>query len=315
MNLLRIFRRIIKWAIAVSLLVFVSLAGFYLYPVIPDPEPDFLPRKGQLIDSRMTREFVRHNAVFQDYTLTSDSGLSVEVNIRRPRNFTKPRPLVIILGGYGTGRRATELVDSEQDAVIVSLNYPYEGDRRMEGISLLFNIPHVQQALFDIAPATMLTLDYLLQQPYVDHQQVELAGVSLGAFVAAIPGAMDTRVTRVWLVQGAGDPKALFAYRLEKSIGSPWWRDKVAGLIALIGNVHHLTPERWVGRISPRPVIAVNSRQDVTFPPGTVKALHDAIKEPREIIWIEGEHVRPSRHNVVRQLTDIVLSRVDQGMN
>jgi len=253
MQLLRFVRRTTKWFLLIFLLGFLCLVAIYLYPVLPNPEPDFLPRKGNLVETRMTREFERYAADFQDVTLVSDSGLQVEINVRRPQHSTGPRPVVVILGGYGTGRTATELIDSEQDVVIVSLNYPYHGDRRMKGIPLLINIPHVQQALFDITPATMLTLDYLLQQPYVDHKQVELVGVSLGAFFVAMPGAMDTRFTRVWFVQGSGDPQTLFAYRLRKNIDSPWLRNQIAGLIALIGNVHHLTPERWVGRISPRP--------------------------------------------------------------
>lgn len=314
MKLLRILRQTIKWVFITALLGLIVLAGIFIFPVLSDPEPDFLPRKGNLIDTRVTREFVRYNAVFQDVTLVSDSGLQVEINVRRPQHGAGPWPVVVLLGGYGTGRTATELIDSEQDVVIVSLNYPYGGDRRRSGIPLLMNIPHVQQGELDVTPATMLTLDYLLQQPYVDAKRVELAGVSLGAFFVAIPGAIDTRFTRVWVVQGAGDPEALFAYRLEREIDSAWWRDKVAALIALIGNVHHLAPERWVGRISPRPVVVVNSRQDVTFPSATVKALHDAVREPREIIWIEGEHVKPSRHNVVRQLTDVMLARVKQGV-
>jgi len=315
MKLMRVLRRVIRWSIVVFLLGLFLMAGIYLYPVISDPEPEFLSRKGDLVDAHITREFLRYGAVFHDVTLTSDSGLQVDINVRYPQQGHGPWPVVVLLGGYGTGRTATQLIDSEQDVVMVSLNYPYGGDRRMQGIPLLLNIPHIQQALLDITPATLLALDYVLQQPFVNHKQVELAGVSLGAFVIAIPGTLDKRVTRVWLVQGAGDPQTLVAARLKKNIDSEWWRNKVAALIALIGNVHHLAPERWVGRISPRPVIAVNSRQDATFPPETVQVLHDAIREPREIIWIEGEHVKPSRHNVVRQLTEIMLTKVKQGVD
>ena len=315
MKPLRILWRTGKWAALVTLLGALILAGFYLYPVLQDPEPGFLLRKGELLGAQTTREWQQFENQFQELTLTSDSGLAVEVSIRRPIVMSSPRPLVLILGGYGTGRHATELIDTPQDAVIASLSYPYAGDRDMDGFGLMKNIPHIQQAMLDITPATLLTLDYLLQQDYVDKNQVELAGVSLGAFFIAIPGALDQRVQRVWFVQGAGDPQTLFAYRLQRSIESEWWRDQVASLIALLGNVHHLTPERWVGRISPRHVVAINSRQDVTFPSATVKVLHDAIKEPREIIWLEGEHIRPSRHSVVKQLTDVVLTHVKQGIH
>jgi len=312
MKPLRFFWRITKWTGLAFLLAVLILSGVYLYPVLSDPEPGFLARKGKISNIQATREWQQFGDRFQELTLTSDTGLQVEVSIRRSAHHSTPRPLVIILGGYGTGRHATELITTPQDVVIASLSYPYAGDRRMSGIGLLENIPHIQQAMLDITPAILLTLDYLLEQNYVDDRRVELAGVSLGAFFVAIPGALDKRIRRVWFVQGAGDPQSIFAYRLQKRIDSPWMRDQVAALIALVGNVHYLTPEHWVGRIAPRQVVAINSRQDTSFPAASVKALHDALQAPREIIWLEGEHVMPSRQNVVKQLTDLVLSRVKE---
>lgn len=314
MNLLRVFWQISKWTGLAILLCILILSAVYLYPVLPDPEPGFLARKGNIANIQTTREWQQFNNHFQELTLTSDSGLQVQISVRRPSPHSAPRPLVMILGGYGTGRHATELINTPQDVVIASLSYPYAGDKRMSGIGLLENIPHIQQAMLDITPAILLSLDYLLQQDYVDQRQVELAGVSLGAFFVAIPAALDQRIRRVWFVQGAGDPETIFDYRMMHRIESPWWRHQVAALIALIGNVHHLTPERWVSRIPPRQVVAINSRQDTTFPVSSVQALHDAIQMPCEIIWLEGEHVMPSRQNVVKQLTDIVLARVKQGI-
>ena len=314
MKPLRVFWKITKWSGLAILLGTLILSAVYLYPVLPDPEPGFLVRKGHIVNVQTTREWQQFDNHFQELTLASDSGLQVEISVRRPSRHSSPRPLVIILGGYGTGRHATELISTPQDVVIASLTYPYSGDKRMSGIGLLENIPHIQQAMLDITPAILLSLDYLYQQDYVDQQQVELAGVSLGAFFVAIPAALDKRIRRVWFVQGAGDPETIFDYRMVHRIESPWWRRQVASLIALLGNVHHLTPERWVSRIPPRQVVAINSRQDTTFPVSSVKALHDAIQTPREIIWLEGEHVMPSRQNVVKQLTDLVLARVKLGI-
>ncbi len=303
-------RRFLKWTVIIVLLPPVVIIGIYLYPVIRDPEPGFWLRKGELRTSKPTRQWQQGTEHYEELTLTSSSGLVVEITVRRPQQVSGPLPLLVLLGGYGTGRHAAELLTESYPVIVASLSYPYDGDRHMDGVDLLLNIPPMQQALLDITPAVLLTLDYLLTQPNVDATQVELVGVSLGALFVAIPGAIDTRFTRVWLVQGAGDPHAVFDDRLKKDIASPWWRDKVAGLIALLGNVHHLAPEHWVGRIAPRPVVAINSRGDVAFPPRSVAVLHAAMSEPREIIWLEGEHVRPSRQNVVQQLSELVISRI-----
>lgn len=300
-------QRFLKWTFFTVLLLPVVIIGIYLYPVILDPERGFWQRKGELISNTQTRRWQQGAESYEEITLTSSSGLVVEITVRRPQRISGPLPLMILLGGYGTGRHAAELVSESYPLVMASLSYPYGGDRRMEGVALLCNVPHMQQALLDITPAVLLTLDYLLIRADVDAKQVELVGVSLGAFFAAMPGAIDKRFTRVWFMQGAGDPQTLFDYRLEKDIASPWWRDKVA-------NVHHLAPEHWVGRIAPRPVVVVNSRGDVAFPLRSVTALHTALGEPHEIIWLEGEHVRPSRHGVVQQLSELIISRITQPL-
>jgi hypothetical protein len=305
-------RRFLKWVIITALLLPVVIAAVYLYPVIADPEPGFWQRKGELITSDVTRQWQHGAERYEEITLTSNSGLVVAITVRRPQQGSDRLPLMILLGGYGTGRHAAELLTESYPLVVASLSYPYGGDRNMQGVQLLRNIPHIQQAQLDITPAVLLTLDYLLTRPDVDAKHVELVGVSLGAFFVAMPGAVDTRFTRVWFMQGAADPQTIFNNRLEKDITSAWWRDKVAGLIALLLNVHHVAPEHWVGRIAPRPVVAVNSRGDQAFPLHSVTALHAAFGEPHEIIWIEGEHVRPSLPDVVQQLSELVIRRIAQ---
>ena len=282
----------------------------YLYPVIEDPVPGFSDRKGELIRSERTRQWQQGTARYEELTLTSSSGLVVMITVRRPQHTSGKLPLALLLGGYRTGRHSVELLTDSSPVIVASLSYPYSGDLRTQSVPFLWNIPAMQQALLDITPAVLLTLDYLLTQADVDAKQVEVVGVSLGAFFVAIPGALDTRFTRVWFVQGAGDPQALFDDRLKKKIASPWQRDKVAWLIALLTNMHHLAPEHWVGRISPRPIIAINSRADVAFPPHSVSVLHAAFGEPCEIIWLEGEHVLPSRQDVVKQLSELVIYRI-----
>ena len=307
----RIIRRLAGWILIPPLVLTALLFGYFVYPVLFDPEPDFIQTKGQLISVQTTREWQRDDARFSELTLQSNSGLQVEISIRRPLDAKQPLPLVLLLGGYGTGRHATELIKQPYNIIIASLNYPYKGDRRMQGIGLLKNIRHIQTAMRDITPAILLTLDYLLQQDDIDKQHVEMVGVSLVAFFAAIPAAMDERIHRLWLVQGAGNPRAIFDYRLKAGIESPWMRRQVAGLISLLGNVHHLTPERWVSRIPPRQVIVINSHSDPTYPPQAVSDLHEALRQPYKIIWQDGGHVKPSAAGIVKQLSDIVLSEIE----
>ena len=115
-----------------------------------------------------------------------------------------------------------------------------------------------------------------------------LVGVSLGAFLVATPGALDERFRRVWLVQGAGEPADVFAHKFHQSGHSRWFGRLLANTMAALIYSHYLKPERWVGRIAPRPVIVINTRHDETFPASSVAALHKALKMPSEVIWAEG---------------------------
>ncbi len=281
-----------------------------IWPVLGDPTDNFIQRKGSIDRVEVTRRWLTDDSRYQNLTLYSSSGLEVEVMIRRPINIDidTPRPLVVLLGGYETGRRAAQLVADPQGIVIASLSYPYRGDRDIDGIALLWNLDDIQQAILDTSPAVLLTLDYLVQQPYVKTDHMELVGVSFGAFFVSIPGAMDQRFSRVWLVQGAADPEAIYEYQLRDKISFEPWRVLLARMIAFVTGTEYIKPERWVGKISPRPVVVINSRNDISFPPACVAALHAALREPYKVEWLEGEHITPGRKEVLQQLSDRVLS-------
>lgn len=281
-----------------------------IWPVLGDPTDNFIQRKGSIDRVEVTRQWQTDDSRYQNLTLYSSSGLEVEVMIRRPINvdIDTPRPLVVLLGGYETGRRAAQLVADPQGIVIASLSYPYRGDRDIDGIALLWNLDDIQQAILDTSPAVLLTLDYLVQQPYIKTDHMELVGVSFGAFFVSIPGAMDQRFSRVWLVQGAADPAAIYEYQLRDKISFEPWRMLLARMIAFVTGTKYLKPERWVGKISPRPVVVINSRNDISFPPASVAALHTALREPYKVEWLEGEHITPGRKEVLQQLSDRVLS-------
>lgn len=300
------------WTSVFVVVVTTVLFAILILPVIPDPTTSFVTRKGEFRKAYITKEWIEKASRYYETTLTSTTGLRVDLTVRTPLDSASPRPLVMLLGGYRTGRHAAKLFSDTQGVVVAALSYPYQSNIRKDGFGLLLYLPKIQQALIDTTPAVLLALDYLVKQPYVAPSQVELVGVSLGAFFVSIPGALDQRIRRVWLIHGAGDPAAIFEYRLNEKIAYQPLRRLTAKLIAILSCSHHLKPERWVGQISPRPVIVVNARDDEAFPPSSVAVLHQSLYKPFEIIWTKGEHIRPSRNEVVQQLATLVLKRISQ---
>jgi dienelactone hydrolase len=236
--------------------------------------------------------------------------LTVDLTIRVPDGPGNPRPAVLILGGRGTGQGAARLGGNIGDVVVAALSYPFAGDPTVKGVRGVLRIPRIQRAVLDTVPAILLATDYLLEQPYVDAHRLELIGVSLGAFLVSPAGALDTRIRRVWIVHGAGNPAAVIDYSLQDRVGIRPLRRMVAAFLNVLAAGPYLAPERWVGRISPRPVIAINARDDRRLPRASVYALHAALRDPYEIVWVDGPHVQPNRPEVIETLSAQVLKRV-----
>jgi len=308
---LSLFRRSIRWSLGVIFLAFFLFQVYVFIPVIHSPVDGYETRKGLVKSANVTRSWMEGDSDYHEIDLISTSGLKVEITVRIPSGNTTALPVAILLGGVGTGRDGCRIIPRIKNAICVSLSYPYYGKKHLDTLGFLKNIRAIQQTVMDTPPAMMLTLDYVLSQPYSDTQQVELLGVSFGSYFVSIPAVYNQKVTRIWMAHGAAEP--------HKSMGHNYARDSkfkfLSNIIAYwagyaIG-AQYVDPEKWVGRVSPRPVIMINAENDKTFPHSSVAALHNAAKQPKEIIWTKGVHIAPSRTEVVEQLTNIVLSRIE----
>jgi len=247
----------------------------------------------------------------QDWSLVSTSGLEVELLVRRPANTAEPMPLVLLLGGLNTGKDAARLIEADRPVVVAALSYPTRLVKLRSGFGIFSDVAEARRAILDTPAAVLLALDHLVEEDYVDPSRIELVGVSLGAPFAVIAGALDPRIRRVWSIHGGGDPAAMIDKGLEEDIGFGPARWAVAGLAAQLAHTSSIAPERWVGRIAPRPFIMVNAEHDERIPKACVDALFNAAGEPRELIWDPGAHIDVDRDARLRGLTDLVLERID----
>jgi surfactin synthase thioesterase subunit len=195
---------------------------------------------------------------------------------------------------------------------VAALSYPFGVIPHRDGLQLAMALPTIQRGILDTPPSVMLAIDYLLQQSDLAHQGIELVGISFGAFLAAVPAAQDSRVTRLWLIHGSGDPQGVIAAGLEGRLAPAPLRELTAWLLATFAAAHHLSPELWVDRISPRPVMVVNARQDSALTEEAVAQLHNTLREPYEILWSPGDHVHPKRPETIEYITRLLFSRIGQ---
>lgn len=280
--------------------------------LVRDPEPRMLERRSQLVRV-VPGTVVRDGACeLQDVRLESASGLAVEMTIKRPAERGAPhsRPLAILLGGHRRGRNAVQFIPDCAGIVVAALSYPYSGEPKPDALEFVRDIPNIREAFLDTPPAIMLALDHLLQNTEIDRERVEVVGVSLGGPFVTIAAALDDRIRRVWVVHGSGGSYGPLEVSMRREIPLPGVRHAAAALSALIINGPQMAPERWASRIAPRPFMMINASADERMPRALVERLYDSAREPKQIVWLPGGHVRSSAA-VLRPLVDTVMAMME----
>jgi len=305
------FVSILSWLTGLFLLLILIITAYVYIPVISDPTKNYLQRKGTIESSFINKQWQTQDSLYSEITINSNSGLQVKLLVRRPaQQQNKPLPVALLLGGLETGHKGCELIPGIKQVICASLSYPGYTPKRYAGVKFYYRIHDLQRAVKQTPAAVGLATDYLMQQNYTDKAHLEYIGVSLGAFFISVPAVMDPRIARVWIVQGGAKPITIIKQNFLKQVDSERLGTVFSYLIGHAMGAHHIDPVKWVGKISPRKVILVNSEHDEALPLTTVNALHQAALQPKEVIWVKGSHVTSSRKDVIAQLSDIVLSRI-----
>ncbi len=287
------------------------IGGGLIWLRFDDPVPRFAARRGQVAEVEHDGHTLEAGHRLEQVTLRSSSGLTVQMLIKRPLA-DAPAPLVVVLGGHVAGRDAARLIPDTQGRVIVALSYPYLGPHRLKGLEVLRWAPDIRRALVDTPPAIQLSLDWLLKQPWVNAREVHGIGASLGTPFMVVAAAQDQRITHLWSVHGAGRSRELLTHNAKANV--PTVLAPLAGFLAdIIVAGPWLTPEKWVGRVAPRPFTMLNALDDEKLPRADIEALYAAAGQPKSITWFPGGHVMRSRPEVVRALVTTVLDQMRTG--
>lgn len=307
---------ILKRRIVIAVLIgFVALAVFYCIDLATVQRDHFVDRPGKVQDYRLVRSTpYGETGIIDTLRLHSSSGLSVDMRVLRPADAVEePLPLVVMLGGHRTGKDAVELVGEPRGIAYAAIDYPYRGQHSLDGMwEIVTTIPDLQGAFLDTPPALSLALEWLLTQPWVDPDRVELAGISLGVPFAAIAGAVDDRFTRVWLIHGGGDNFAWIMHAARKRIANESLRGAMARGALFISYGNSFDTAAWIGEIAPRPLVIIAARDDDRVPYAAQAPFVEAAESDSvELIWTEGLHIGPNRQHELQQLLEIVLGRID----
>lgn len=303
--------RVVRWLGAILALA----VGLYVLELAIPKRDYFLERRGTIAEQSVSVNSAA-GIVQSHVRLESSSGLEVDMRVVRPETPTgEVLPVIVMLGGEGTGRDAVDLVGVPDDVAYVALDYPYRGDQELDAFwESVAAIPGIQQAFLDSPPALSLAVDWLEQQAWVDSSRVELVGASLGVPFTAVAGALDTRFTRVWLLHGGASNVPWVMHVGRRYIENDFLRGIVArGALLLVYGASFDTMH-WIEQIPPRPLVIVSARDDDFVPREAQQPFIEAsAREHVELIWMEGRHIQPSRRAELQRLLDIVVGRVTSG--
>jgi len=203
-------------------------------------------------------------------------------------------PAVLVQHGYGDSKDvdyvqlpALHLVG--KGFVAMAIDAQYHGERARPGRGKeLFNTGSLtmRDAFVQTVVDLRRAVDLLSARPEVDTGRIGYWGASMGAFLGSVTAAVEPRLKSVVLVVGGGG-----LGRLLKGKPTP----KQERTLTVV------EPTKWVGLISPRPLLMLNGTKDVLIPRAATELLYQAAGEPKRIVWYESGHHDVPMADVLRE--------------
>lgn len=289
-------------------LLSTSLATGCATPVASPAELDsFVRLRGDLLAAESTLVGPRGRYGSMRVRLTSTTGLSTTGWIYHPRSARACYPAVLLQDGREEDSEVIRRLPADfGDVVVLSLDYPRAMPMRLELADVLEQRPRIERASRQIPALFSLGRQYLAQRGDVDSTRIAIAATSFAVPFASIAAAFDSSFRNVALVYGAGDLPQVIAANL--TLRPRFLRRPLAWLATR--PFAEFAPERFIGRVAPRPIIMVNGIDDPQMPVDAVKALYQAAEEPKSIVWLRTGHLMPTDSALIRSLVDTAFARI-----
>jgi fermentation-respiration switch protein FrsA (DUF1100 family) len=239
-------------------------------------------------------------------TLHSATGRVVTGQLLRPRR-NGCLPAALLQDGREENSDVIGRLPAEfGDVVVLSLDYPHDVPYTVALTDFLLHRARLRAAARQIPAAFSLGAAYLAQRADVDTSRMAIAATSFAVPFAVIAAAFDERFRNVALIYGAGQLSSVLAANLT-GVPRPLRRPLAA---AAMWPFADFAPERFIGRIAPRPIVMVNGVDDPQMPAAAAQHLFDAAHEPKSIVWLHTGHLMPTDSALIRTLIDTAFARL-----
>jgi dienelactone hydrolase len=282
-------------------LVLLALLTLILPACLSNPDCETLYQYDDSSPPVVDQTLLTEDDFLTEYRLLlhSVNSQKVPVLLSIPRKKGGPFPVVVLLHGYGGDKddlmEAAEPL-AQRGYAAVAIDAQYHGERKVEGKNMYsadteMTIRAFAQTVIDVRRL----IDHLETRDDVDASRIGLVGGSMGALLGTLASGVDSRIDAVVLIVGGGNMSLLISEsQLSRVIEI---RSELANSGRSIESearaLECIDPINFIDRISPRPVLMINGKNDDVVPVSSNRALHSRAKEPKKIIWYDTGHDVP----------------------
>jgi fermentation-respiration switch protein FrsA (DUF1100 family) len=288
-----------KWFLGIIIFPAVFVGSLILFFSFKDYSTNF-----QSIHALQTRislhQYTRDSINQKSWlTISASNGFMVQAGLLTPCDSSKRYPAIILLGGKATGKYAVNYALNIEKVIILALDYPYEPRESYTFWTILQDVPHARKALLDMVPSAIVAADYLFSRRDVDTAKLVILGYSFGAPLVPAIVAHDRRAAVAAMVYGGGELISLIRHNVAR-YESEWLSEFVGRLGGTL--LHPLEPMIYADKISPIPLVMINGTNDEQIPRHNTELFFYAAREPKKLIWLTSQHVRPENEDLTRQI-------------
>jgi dienelactone hydrolase len=206
-------------------------------------------------------------------------------------------PVLIVLGGLGTGEENIDYLKGMGDNVLVGYDWPLpEQFPRINSIAsqidLASRIPGLYRRIMRVPPQVASAIDWIVRQPWADGTRISLLGFSLGALVApAIEDVAEHSGLHIgWTIiaYGGAPLGGVLASAIANSKQHMWYEGLLPPLLDLL--LSPLQPTRHLPALHSH-FLVLEGQDDERFPEALRARLRQAVPDPKDVIVLEGPHL------------------------
>jgi PST family polysaccharide transporter len=312
-------RRMRRTALALSAIAIAALAALYVV-LSRDDEPPADPTRifaydrDRPLDVTTGAETDQGGMRVRQLAYDGADGTRVQALLAVPADSGGSYPCLLYQGGLSTKKEQVDFLYPAAEALGIGL---FTIDVRAGGNDVTDDEDTIKRTLRDpraIAAALRNTtidlrrgLDVLAQREECDPNRTGYLGVSEGGLIGSLLAGTDERIRATVLMVTGGDWRTILG---KQSIILPGIERDPAALQRALRILAPYDPARWVGRISPRPILLMNGDRDPFTSDASAEALRRAARQPKREVTYRGGHDpfdAPGR--------DLVLSRLQRFLN